>query len=354
MDDVASGDEAGHGPVLIWDAHSCLPLDPAVDIGMLERHRLAGTGFVSVNVGMDMNPVEQILPLIASWRRQIAAMPDRYVLARGTDDVENARRTGRLAVGLDLEGAMPLLDRPDMVRMFHDLGVRQIHLAYNRNNNVCGGCYDEDVPLSALGRQVVRAVNEAGMLMDCSHTGHRSSLDIIECSSSPAFFSHANPRAIRDDRRNVTDEQIDACAARGGVVCVNGIGRFLTDVAAGTPAILDCIDYLADRIGPLHVGLGLDYSYPGAGFDDFPFGVDRGYWWPSAFGYGAGGLQGVRCARPEQIPEILEGLDRRGYGDSDRRRIMGLNMLELARSVWGAGHREDAMGTTTARSHTST
>ncbi|MEZ5824417.1 MAG: membrane dipeptidase [Geminicoccaceae bacterium] len=319
---------------LIWDAHSCLPLDPSVDIGVLERHRLAGTTFVSVNIGMDMNPLEQILPVIASFRRQIGEQPERYVAARAIADVDLARSTGRLAVGFDLEGAMPLLERPDMVPLFFDLGIRQIHLAYNRNNPVCGGCYDTDIPLSPLGRRVVEAIGEAGMLMDCSHTGHRSSLDIIEHSPTPAFFSHANPRAIHGDMRNITDEQIDACAARGGIVCVNGIGRFLTDVAAGTPAILDCIDYLADRIGPFRVGLGLDYSYPDEGFEEFPFGVDKGYWWPAEHGYGAGGLQGVRCATPEQIPEILEGLDQRGYKEEHRRAIMGGNMHALAASVW--------------------
>ena len=325
------------GPPLIWDAHSCLPLDPAADIGMLERHRLAGTGFVSVNVGMDMNPVAQILPVIASFRRQIEAAPDQFLFARTIGDIDLAHATGRLAIGFDLEGAMPLLERPDMVPVFFDLGIRQIHLAYNRNNSVSGGCYDEDMPLTALGHRVVEAIGLAGMLMDCSHTGHRSSLDIIEHSPSPAFFSHANPRAIQGDLRNITDEQIDACAARGGVVCVNGIGRFLTDHAAGTSAILDCIDYLADRIGPRQVGLGLDYAYPDDGMNEFPFGIDRNYWWPAEQGYGVSGLQGVKCARPEQIPEILEGLDKSGYGDPDRRAIMGLNMHTLAASVWPEG-----------------
>ena len=322
------------GLPLVWDAHSCMPLHPDAPIEMLERHRRAGATFVSVNVGMDMNPVSQILSVIAAFKSRIEALAESFVLARTIADVEAAHATGRLAVAFDLEGGVPLLGRPEMVALYYDLGVRQIHLAYNRNNALAGGCYDEDMPLSEAGRAVVRAIGEAGMLMDCSHTGHRSSLDIIELSAAPAFFSHANPRAIKGDQRNVTDEQIDACAARDGVICVNGVGRFLTDPEAGTAAILDCIDYLADRVGVRHVGLGIDYEYPPGDLDDTPPGMDRAFWWPPEHGYGAGGLGGIRIAKPEQIGEIIEGLDKRGYGGSDRAAILGRNMFELASAVW--------------------
>ena len=165
-------------------------------------------------------------------------------------------------------------------------------------------------------------------------TGHRSSLDIIDSSSSPAFFSHANPRALQADGRNITNEQIDACAKRGGIICVNGVGRFLTDCAAGTSAILDCIDYLADRVGTAHVGLGIDYSYPENGLEELPPWADRNFWWPADEGYGPDGAAGVKIAKPEQIAEICEGLDKRGYKDEECRAILGRNMFEFASSVW--------------------
>jgi membrane dipeptidase len=324
-----------HDDALVWDAHACLPLHPDCDVaGLLARHRAAGAAFVSVNVGMDMNPLSQILPVIASFRAQIAARPDLLVQVDTAADVERAKREGRLAVAFDLEGGIPLCGRPESVQLFRDLGVRQIHLAYNRNNELAGGCYDEDAPLTPLGRRVVEAVHRAGMLMDVSHTGHRASLDIMGLGAGPVIFSHANPRAVRHDLRNATDEQIDACAATGGIVCVNGVGRFLTDPKGGTPAILDCVDHLADRIGARRVGLGIDYSYPAGGLDDDPPPpFDRAYWWPPEHGYG-GGITGIRIAAPEQLPEITDGLLRRGYAEADVRAILGLNMLELARRVW--------------------
>lgn len=317
---------------LIWDAHACLPLHPDADLTVLERHHRAGCSFVSVNIGMDMNPLPQIMTVIASFRRQLAAQPDRFVAARHVADVETARATGRLAVGFDLEGAIPLQGRPEMVELFADLGVRQMHLAYNRNNPLGGGCYDDDVPLSKLGHAVVRAINEAGILMDCSHTGLRTSLDIMNASSAPVIFSHANPRALCDDGRNITDEQIRACIATGGVVCVNGVGRFLGDHAAGTPAILAHIDHLVQRYGAAHVGLGIDYSYPVGDLDDDPPGLDKTYWWPPAHGY-VGGLN-IKIAAPEQLPAIVQGMERMGYGRDAMAGILGRNMLEVARKVW--------------------
>jgi membrane dipeptidase len=329
----AAGDAGTARRWLIWDAHACLPLHPDADLGMLERHRRAGCSFVSVNIGMDMNPLDQIMPVIASFRAQLGANPDRFVAARRVADVEAAHATGRLAVAFDLEGAMPLLGRPEMVQLFADLGVRQMHLAYNRNNAVGGGCYDDDIPLSPLGHRVVAAINAAGILMDCSHTGYRTSLDVMAASTAPVIFSHANPRALCDDRRNVTDEQIRACIATGGIVCVNGVGRFLGDHAARTPAILEHIDHLVQRYGAEKVGLGIDYSYPANGLDDDPPGLEKDYWWPPAHGY-VGGLN-IKIAAPEQLPEIIEGMLGRGYGEAAVAGILGRNMLEVARQVWG-------------------
>ena len=149
------------------------------------------------------------------------------MLAGTVDEIEAAAAAGRLAIGFDLEGALPLQEQPDRIRLFRDLGVRQIHLAYNRNNSVADGCHDVERGLTPLGRRVVAAINDAGVLMDCSHTGRRCSLDIMAVSTAPVVFSHSNPQALVDHGRNVTDEQIRACAATGGVVCVSGVSAFV-------------------------------------------------------------------------------------------------------------------------------
>lgn len=332
MIDVAA--RALHADALVWDAHACLPLVPGIDIGALARHKAAGVDFVSINVGMDMNPLPDIIRFVAWARAWLADHADDYVLAGTVAAVRQAKARGKLAVAFDLEGSIMLGGADEMVFLFRDLGVRQIHLAYNRNNDVGGGCHDHDIALTPLGHRIVAAINRAGLLMDCSHTGHRTSLDVMAASSKPVVFSHANPRAVADHGRNITDAQIDACAATGGVIGVTGVGMFLPDPQARTPAILEAIDYLVQRVGPRHVGLGQDYWYD-LGVDEDPAGLDRAYWWPPRAGYGQVGAGKITIAAPEQFAEITDGLMGRGYAEADIRAILGENFARVAAETWG-------------------
>lgn len=129
----------------VWDAHSCLPLRPGLDYAALEQHAAEGVGFVSINVGMDFNPWPDMLRVIASYRAWIQLRPDRFVLADTIADVERAAAEGKMAIAFDLEGS-EMLDRDlDLFRLWRDLGVRQIHLAYNRNNAAAGGCHGTEL-----------------------------------------------------------------------------------------------------------------------------------------------------------------------------------------------------------------
>ena len=318
-----------------WEAHTCLPLHPDARFAPLERYRTAGVHYVSINVGMDMNPLSQILPVIASFRAQIAGQPDRFVLPHTVADIERARHEGKLAVGFDLEGALPLLERPEMVALYRDLGVRQMHFAYNRNNPVAGGCHDVPQGLTALGRHMVEAANAAGVILDCSHTERRTTLELMAHSRQPVVFSHANPLALVDHGRNITDEQIRACAATGGVVCVSGVSRFL---GVDEPQAIDLarhMAYVAELVGAEHVGLGLDIGFGQPGLDDDPPApFDPGYWWPAAEGYG-NGIRQMRYAPVEawlQMPDALRAV---GMNAAEIAGALGGNMARVARAVWG-------------------
>src|SRR5258708_24942518 len=265
--DVSERARIVHGASIVWDAHACLPLIPGHSMEALERHRAAGVNFVSVNVAMDMNPIAQVLRVIAGFRAWLEEHSDHFLLAGSVADVERTKREGKLAVAFDLEGSVMLEDDPAMVRLYHDLGVRQIHLAYNRDNSVAGGCHGSDVPLTPLGRRVVEAINRAGRLMDCSHSGYRTSMEIMERSTRPVIFSHANPRALKDHARNIADDQIDACARTGGGVAINGNGIFLGANDISVETLVRHVDYVAGRVGTAHVGLGLDYIFGGLSGD---------------------------------------------------------------------------------------
>ena len=320
---------------LVWDAHTCLPLNPAADFAPLERFRALGVNYVSVNVGMDMNTVPQVMSVIAAFRARLTAQPDRYVIPTTIADVERAAEEGKLAVGFDLEGALPLQEEPAMVALYARLGVRQIHFAYNRNNSVADGCHDVERGLTPLGRRMVEAVNAAGMLMDCSHTGRRCSLDIMSVSSRPVVFSHANPLALAEHGRNITDEQIRACAATGGVVCISSVSAFLGEKAPTAAHVARHAAYVADLVGVEHVGIGLDIGWRQAGVSDWPEGsVDPDYWWPRSAGYNHA-IARMAYAPVEAWSELPGELQGTGMSAAEAALVMGGNMARVARQVWG-------------------
>jgi membrane dipeptidase len=319
-----------------WEAHTCLPLHPEASFKPLLAYLALGVHYVSINIGMDMNPLSQILPVVAAFRARLAADPDHFLIPDCVADIEHARSTNRLAVGFDLEGALPLLGQTDMVAMFRDLGVRQIHFAYNRNNAVAGGCHDSPQGLTALGHRMVEAVNEAGVLMDCSHTGRRSSLDIMAHSRHPVVFSHANPLTWVSHGRNISDEQMRACAATGGVVCLSGVSKFLGVDQPTAKDVVRQVAHVANLVGAEHVGLGLDIAFAEPGLnDDPPPPFDPAHWWPPSAGYGQG-IKNIAYAPLETWADLPAELRTLGMHDGEIAGVMGDNMARVARQVWGA------------------
>ncbi|NBC32456.1 MAG: membrane dipeptidase [Alphaproteobacteria bacterium] len=321
-----------HRDSLVWDAHSCLPLRYGTDVGVLSRHKRAATDFVSINIGMDMTPLGDIMTVLAYYRVWLGNDSERFALAGTPDSISRAKEAGKLAVAFDLEGAVPLGGQFGMLDFFYNYGVRQMHLIYNRTNEVGGGCHDDDPGLSAYGRSLVAKLNETGITVDCSHAGERTSLDIMAASTRPVVFSHANVRALTDHPRNLSDAQIDACAASGGVIGINGVDLFLGEPGAGSEAMVRHIDYIAQRVGVAHVGLGLDYSYESDSAEAVAGApVDESYWWPPGNGYD---FSAMHFAPPEVLPAVTAGLIERGYSEPDIRAVLGGNFLRVAKATW--------------------
>lgn len=317
---------------IVWDNHACLPLRPDDErfLPQLQRYRDAGVTVVSINVGFGEQGIEPHVRMLAHFRRWLLARPDEYLLIQSVDDVERAKSTGRLGIFFDIEGANAIDDQLSMVQLYYDLGVRWMLIAYNLNNRVGGGCMDDDRGLTDFGVRVIREMNRVGMVLCCSHTGERTVLEAIETSSAPAIFSHSNPRELYDHPRNIRDHVIRACAAKGGVVCVNGVGAFLGDNDTRSETVATHIDYVARLAGIDHVGLGLDYVFD----NDELLEYFRSN--PQLFGSDAATLEKYACAfvPPEQIPEIEQCLRSIGYASSDVAKILGGNLLRVAKAVW--------------------
>lgn len=315
---------------MVWDNHGCMPLRPGDEsfLPQLERYRRAGVNAVTLNVGFDAVPWQTCFEMLASFRRWIGARPEEYLLVESVADMETARASGRLGVLFDIEGGAALHDQLALVQMYYDLGVRWMLIAYNQNNSLGGGCQDKDCGLTAFGREVLDEMARVGMIACCSHTGFRTTMEVIERAINPVIFSHSNPLGVWRHKRNVSDEAIRACARTGGVVGINGIGIFLGRNDASTETFVRHIEYVVNLVGPEHVGLGLDYVFDTRELDDAVRANPEVF--PAAEGY----VAGVRMVEPERIPEVVDALLGLGYSDASIRMLLGENLLRVTRQVW--------------------
>jgi len=319
-----------YADALVWDTHSGFMPDPVADLNNLQIWRDAGVNYLSIDVGFDLMSWQDTVRTLAAFRRWINAHPEHYTLVTSADEALQAKAQGKLAITFDLEG-MNALDGREMVEFYHHLGVRQMLFAYNRNNLAGGGCHDDDSGLTAFGRQVIDEMNRLGMFVDVTHCGHRTTMDVMEYSDRPVIFSHSNPKVLCGHGRNITDDQIRACAKTGGIVGIVGLSKFLGDDKASSDSLADHVEYLLDVAGPAHVGIGLDYAFPVdmAGIQEILAANPQ--FWPLSEGYGT---TPTVYAEPAQLAEMTEILLRRGHADETVRGVLGGNFLRLARQVW--------------------
>lgn len=318
----------------VWENHACMPLraDDSF-LPQLERYRQSGYSVVSLNIGMDLNAISEVFSTLAHFRNWVKRHPDRFLLIDDVADVEYAKAEGRLGICFDLEGAASLGGQLSMIEMYYELGVRWMLIAYNRNNDVGGGCLDDDQGLTDFGRQVLDEMGRVGMVPCCSHTGWRTAREVLDRVEGPIIFSHSNAYAVYEQPRNIPDDLIVACAKSGGVVGLNGLGRFIGKDGAGNldsrnEAIFRHLDHMVQLVGPDHVGIGFDYVFDvdelvahyKARPDLFP--PSRGYPTPAPM------------VEPERLPSLVQLMLERGYPTDAIGKILGGNHVRVARAAW--------------------
>src|SRR5215213_5686178 len=288
--------------------------------------------------------VDAILTTVASLedcRYAVGALADWHHLAHSGQypirlsttvaDFREAKQSGQLAVGLHFQGGNPIEADLDLIDAFHALGVRVFQLTYNARNFIGDGCLEEaNAGLSTFGRKAVRRLNERRIAIDISHVGERTSLETIALASRPVVATHANARAVCDSPRNLTDEQIRAIAATGGVMGLCGFPAFVSSDSVPTlEQLIDHADYMSNLVGPQHIGLGLDFAIEEEGEYEY-YGYDPRYYprppwtWPT-------GLDDFFLA----APTITAALKLRGYTDDEVRGILGENFLRVFVQIWG-------------------
>jgi len=316
---------------IVWDNHSCMPLRADESyLPQLERFRKVGVDVVSLNVGFAEISWEEHIRVLSYMRHWIAHRPDKYRLVANVDDIRDCKADGKLGIVFDVEGMCPVQDQPWLVQTFYELGVRWMLIAYNRNNKAGGGCLDKDIGLTDVGRGIIDEMERVGMVLCVTHTGARTAAEALEYARNPVIFSHSNPLGVTEHPRNISDDLMRACAKKGGVVGINGIGKFLDATPENiVDRLMIHLRYAIDLVGPEHVGLGLDYVFDQEELKEFYRKNPQLF--PSGLNNAASGLAMVA---PEATGPIVEALARTNLSDDQIRGILGGNWLRVATQVW--------------------
>lgn len=317
---------------LVWDM--VWPIAPEVGNSYETLARFAAAGFdlVSITLAGDAHSAAEAFHIVARARAEIAARADRLHLVTDSADIESAYRAGKLAVLMHFEGTRCFGRDIDTIAAFAALGVRFTLLAFNQANSVGGGCAEiQDGGLTRFGRRVVREMQRVGMLVDLSHTGHKTSLDAMAMAQKPVIFSHSNAAAIAPHFRNLSDEQIRGCAQTGGVVGISGSSEYLGVKEPSAEAIFRHIDYLVQRVGIQHVGLGLDIVFDTDALNSIIRA--RPDEWPQTQNPD---WAGFRYIVPEALLGVIECMLRAGYSETDIRAVLGANFQRVCAAAWKA------------------
>ncbi|MCP5370756.1 MAG: membrane dipeptidase [Hyphomicrobiales bacterium] len=308
--------------LLPWVAEM-LPPGARLDT-QLARFRDAGFDHVSLTVAAGRDTARDALARLGAIRRELAGsgLPVRF--ARTRDEIARARADGVLGLSFHFQTATPFEPDLDLVDGFAAAGIGRAILAYNEANAFADGCHEpRNGGLTAAGRRLVRRMDQAGMVIDLSHCGERTSLDVLDMPLSRApVFSHSNAAALFDHERNISDAQIRRCADRGGYVGVNGVGMFLGVAGPDIPlAMARQAAHIAGVAGPDHVGLGLDFMFlDGSDYGFFHAAAGR---WPR--GYPPPPWDFLQ---PEDLGALVDALAGVGFSGAEIGAILGGTYLE--------------------------
>ena len=318
------------------DGILCDILFPAPPTGLdaeLESRWKTGFSFVSLTMAVDAEASPALVySRLAKIRHSLSEHREKIILVDGVEDIRAAKKSNKLGIGFHFQGTEPIGRDLANVGAYYKLGVRWMLMAYNFQNNVGTGCIEaekHDSGISQFGRELIAEMNRVGMLVDCSHSGYRTTMDAMSISSKPCIFSHSNPRALYEHPRNIRDDQIKRCAQTGGVIGINGVGPFIGEPReVSVDTIVRHIDYVSDLVGPEHVVLGLDYMtllHCQVMYDFYKGDVSK---------VALPGKPPWGFLNPAQVPLLLSKLLAKGYSAESVRGIMGENFLRVAAQVW--------------------
>jgi membrane dipeptidase len=324
---------------LIMDAMG--ELRPIYEPSLVRQMLASGTDSITVTLcdpkAVGAEALELAIDGLTEYDRYLASRPDLFVQATSVKHVDEARRSGRMAVFYLYQNATQFGDDLDRVDLFRKLGLTSCQVTYNERNLAGVGCRaaGDTGGLTDFGREMVDRMNAAAMLVDLSHANAQTMADTIEHSRMPVIISHTGCDAVHPHERNTSDENLRALAERGGVVGICQLRPFLTlEKRDNLHAYFDHIDHAVQVAGVEHVCIGSDRDHrviemtpeyeaelrreEGSQVvnSELPYFIDE--------------LNG-----PSRMVVVWDGLVGRGYSEADVEKVMGRNLYRLYSDVIG-------------------
>src|SRR5947209_6943840 len=189
---------------------------------------------------------------------------ERFAIYKTFAEIEQARAANKIAIVITMEGVEPLGEDLNLLRVFYELGLRMVGLTHARRNAAgSGGIFAASGSprdgLTAFGREVVHECERLGIIIDLAHINPAGFQEIVDLTKKPLVVSHTNARKLYDIERNISDEQINLIAARGGVIGVNAILVSPKANESTMDRYIDHIEHLISLVGIDHVGIGFDF-----------------------------------------------------------------------------------------------
>src|SRR5215813_12481468 len=346
-------------------------LDPKFDLGVrhsdgsidIPRMKEGGLDAIFFSIWIPskitgQEAVKRAKVQIEAVREQVKKHPKELVLATTAEQVRAAKKQGKIAALMGVEGGHMIASDLDVLRSYAASGVRYMTLTHSGNDEWADSSTDKAVHngLTDFGKDVVREMNKLGVIVDISHVSDKTFYDALEVSKAPMFASHSSCRAICDAPRNMTDQMMKDLAAKGGVVQINYHVGFLSqefrDAEKKDPKINDdialqirqrcggdgdeaCMLLEGDRLTREFVDQGklprvdyrkiiehIDHAVKVAGIDHVGLGSDFD---------GANMPYGMEDAT--MLPKITDALLTKGYSEGDVRKILGENTLRVMADV---------------------
>jgi len=304
--------------------------------------RASGVTCIFQNAGQECQDPLRLIKRLARFNFATDLMREFVCKAAIPSDIEAAKAAGRHALYMTGNG-IPLTqewvskeDELAYVKIFFQLGIRMMHLTYQRRNMIGDGCGEtSNAGLSDFGRYAIAEMNRIGVIPDCAHSGWQTSLEAAKVSTRPVVASHSTCAAIHPHIRSKPDEVIQAIVDSGGYIGICCISKFLRG-AGDISSLLDHIQYVTKKFGVDHVAIGTDVAYssqnsslesrklPKRSRSREPF---RSLWPKDDF---AETPEMTTSLAWTNWPLFTVGLVQRGYSDDEVRKIIGGNVMRVA------------------------